>query len=387
MDAFGPLEPRSIAIHGTIDVVVSTREGFVLATDSRVTLDAGTHRDDAQKLFPVGKSAACVIAGLVGADFGAEGFHLTDAVGSHVLELDKWASGRPVPAPDIVKAVARGLDSVTGLLLPTAARPVFVGEVSVVSIDPSGSPEWLTLGIPFSARYVGDKALFRSSEPQYYVHTTGIGLRFDVQALGQPQVVNALISAGGTGAKVCGAQPGQPGWCVDPKFTHSAVTREFYSRKRLGTLDGFTLKSAIELAKTLVQATVQTAQPSWGVGGPADVLAVTKAGTRWIARKSEQSFPPPFHQTAADLTLANGGEPLDGLQCLLCTFENMKLSYNGDGRVELVRPEFTGTCELTVGRKAREEMPEDVEYLERAAFGHCEVKEVEVACAAPICIH
>jgi 20S proteasome alpha/beta subunit len=386
-EVFGPLELKSVAIHGTIDIVISTREGFVLATDSRVTLGTGTHRDDAQKLFPVGRGTACVIAGLVGADFGAEGFHLTDAVGSHIMELDRWAQGRPVGAHDVVKAVARGLDSVTGLLLPAPTRPMFIGEVSAVSIDPSGSPEWITLAIPFNTRYVDGQALFQSSPPEYYVHTTGLGLRFDVQALGQPQVVNALIGAHSANAKICGTQPGQLAWCVDPRFTHSAVMREFYSRKRLGTLDGFTLKSAIELARTLIQATVETAQPSWGVGGPIDVLTVTRTGARWVTQKSEQSLPPPFHKTAEALRLMNGGEPLDGLQCLLCTFENMKLSYNGDGRVELVRPQFEGTCELTVGRKAREQMPEDVKYLERAVSGHCDVKQVELACAAPICIH
>src|SRR5579864_3941008 len=76
-----PVEMKSVAIHGTIDVVVSTREGIVLASDSRVTRTDGSHIDDAQKLFPVGTHAACVIAGLVGADLGAQGFHLADTLG------------------------------------------------------------------------------------------------------------------------------------------------------------------------------------------------------------------------------------------------------------------------------------------------------------------
>lgn len=384
---FGPLPVTSVSVHGTIDVVIATREGFVLATDSRASKSDGTNRDDAQKLFKVGKRTACVIAGLVGADIGAEGFHLTDTIGSHIVELDRRAQDHTVSASDVARAVARGLDSVSGLLLPAPTRPTIDGEVSIVSIDPAGRREWITFAIPFDSKYTESQAFFQSSTPIYYVHTTNLGPRFDIQALGQPQVVNALIGADSANARICGTQPGEPGWCVDSKFTHSAVMREFYLRKRMGTLDGFTLKSAIELARTLIQATLETSQPSWGVGGPTDMLTLTRTGARWVTQKSEQTLPPPFHQTVKAVTLMNGGEPLDGLQCLLCTFDNMKLSYNGDGRVELVRPQFEGTCELTVGKKAREQRPDDVEYLERVVSGHCQIKQVEVACAAPICIH
>jgi 20S proteasome alpha/beta subunit len=384
---FGPLELKSVSVHGTIDVVIATRQGYVLATDSRATLSGGTYRDDAQKLFTIGERAACVIAGLTGADFGAEGFHLTDAIGSHIAELDRWAHGHPVGASDIAKAVASGLDSVSGLLLPAPARPMLVGEVSIVSIGPSGKPEWVSLAMPFNSTYVDGQAIFQSSTPMYYVHATSLGLRFDIQALGQPQVVNALIDADSANARICRTQPGQPGWCVDPKFTHSAVMREFYLRKRLGTLDGFSLKSAIELSRTLIQATLETAQSSWGVGGPIDVLTVTKTGARWIVHKSEQSLPPPFHKTVVNVRLMNGEEPLDGLQCLLCTFENMKLYYSGNGRVELVRPRFEGTCELTLGSKAGEQRPDDVRYLKRLVSGHCETKQSESACPAPICFN
>ena len=200
------------------------------------------------------------------------------------------------------------------------------------------------------------------------------GLRFDIQALGQPQVVNALISADWATARVCNTQPGQPNWCVDRRFTHSAIMREFYRRKRSGTLDGFRLKDGIELAKTLIQATVKTAQPSWGVGGPIDILTVTKAGARWVAQKNEQALPPPFHERLRHITMMNGLEHLDGLQCLLCTFQNMQLFYNGAGRVELVRPRFEGNCELTLGVEARQQKPLDVQYLERLVSGHGQIK-------------
>jgi hypothetical protein len=214
------------------------------------------------------------------------------------------------------------------------------------------------------------------NQPHDWVHSTSLGLRFDIQALGQPQVVNGLVSADLVSTRICGTQPGQPTWCVEPSFTDSPIMREFYRRKRSGTLDEFTLKDGIELARTLIQATLKTAQPSWGVGGPIDILTVTKTGTHRVAQKHEQTVPPPFHESMRFNTFANSVEPvdLDGLQCLLCTFRNVNLFYNGTGRVELVRPRFEGSCELTLGGEAREQRPQDVEYLEHLVSGHCQIK-------------
>lgn len=54
-----PAQLESAYLHGTIDVVVSTREGFVLATDSRGTREGAdgalSISDDQQKSFPIGK--------------------------------------------------------------------------------------------------------------------------------------------------------------------------------------------------------------------------------------------------------------------------------------------------------------------------------------------
>ena len=60
-------------MQGSVDVVISTRYGFVLATDSRLTHrfeSQITYSDDTQKLFPVGAHSACVIAGLIGSGVG-----------------------------------------------------------------------------------------------------------------------------------------------------------------------------------------------------------------------------------------------------------------------------------------------------------------------------
>jgi hypothetical protein len=253
--------------------------------------------------------------------------------------------------------------------------PAVDAEVSIVSIDSSNKPAWVTFAVPFQLLVEGGEDFIEAGTPIYVLHSTNMGLRFDVQALGQPQVVNALLNAKTTNDEVCGAQPAETRWCVSPQITHSQIFRTFYRRKASGTLDSFTLKEGVDLAQAFVQATLQTSLPSWGVGGPIDVLTLTQHGTTWKVQKHEQEFPPAFHEYRRQISMANGNELLDGLQCLLCRFENMTLRYEGLAPVELVRPKFEGKCELLLGNNARKQRPIDVQYLEQLVAGHCSVRE------------
>src|SRR5690242_19505535 len=99
-----PLQPTSNYVHGTIAIVVSTRDGFVLATDSRASNSDGTHTDDARKAFTVGSRAACVFAGLVGSEIGMEGYRLRDAIGSHLTMLDKQVAHQSSSALELARA-------------------------------------------------------------------------------------------------------------------------------------------------------------------------------------------------------------------------------------------------------------------------------------------
>ncbi len=82
-------------IHGTIDVVISTREGFVLATDSRGTTEGRlekTYTDDVQKLFLIGDHTACVIAGVSGSELGSGALRPREAIGTDLMALDRLAA-------------------------------------------------------------------------------------------------------------------------------------------------------------------------------------------------------------------------------------------------------------------------------------------------------
>jgi 20S proteasome alpha/beta subunit len=118
-----PPELRGAFIHGTIDLIISTREGFVLATDSRITNSDGTHSDNGEKLFAIGKHSAVTIAGIVGASAGSQGFTLRDAIASSLLTMDKLSQGKYISASTVAAVAASGAEGVFWLLTGPGPMP------------------------------------------------------------------------------------------------------------------------------------------------------------------------------------------------------------------------------------------------------------------------
>jgi len=152
--------------------------------------------------------------------------------------------------------------------------------------------------------------------------------------------------------------------------------KQFYERKQQGHLDEYNLEEATELAKALVSATITSVPSQAGVGGPIDVLTVTKNGVHWVQRKERSApFPPPFRARFVVSTFGGGKQPLDGLECVRCTFRDIEFSYAGDGDVELLAPDIEGHCQLKVLPGARRKMPVVVDRLKRALANKCEITE------------
>jgi hypothetical protein len=364
-----PAQLRSTYIHGTIDVVVSTREGFVLATDSRGTYQKAngeiSYSDDQQKAFPVGSRSACVVAGLIGSEIGIDGFELRTAIGTYLESLDHQttATSAPISATRLGEFFSFGLQSVAGIMEPTPTpHPGFVGEISAVSISPSGEPDWVTVFLPLDVRSTDSGVTYYLvGAPIHTEHNQNLGLRFGVDAIGMPGVVNQLIKATGPSANA---------------YSQSPSMKLFYERKQQGGLDKYSLMEAIELAKGLAAATIAAEPPNGGVGGPIDVLTVTKDGVRWIQKKERSApFPPPYRIMLVASSMGSGRQPLDGLNLVRPTLNNMDLSFAGDGNVQLLKPIINGSCRLRILPGARRKMPVVVDRLKRTLAGKCEIVE------------
>lgn len=79
--------------HGTIVVIVAAKNGYALAADSQLTVEDAKgkvldKRYDGQKLFPVGKFTACVVAGNDSSSARGDGFVLEGSVAREMASTD-----------------------------------------------------------------------------------------------------------------------------------------------------------------------------------------------------------------------------------------------------------------------------------------------------------
>jgi hypothetical protein len=352
-------------IHGTIDVVLMTREGFALATDSRVTHSDGTYSDDQQKAFVIGGRVVCVIAGVIGSEIGVDGFRLRDAIASHLAVLNSRASSLRghLSALEVARTFEHGFQGVVGLLNPgTRSTPSIVAGVSIVSVSSEGEPEWTTFYLPIDMRSSSEGGPYLTTgAPFYLYHPLNLGLRFDIEAIGYPEVVRVLVRADSPGSDA---------------YSSSEIMRKFYALKAEGRLDQLRLAEAAELARTLVDATIALAPPGAGVGGPVDVITVSRDGVTWLQKKHNPApIPPPYRLRLFSSSVSKGRQELDGLECVRCTFTDVDFTYRGDADVQLIGCEFEGSCKLTLSDDAMRKNPRAVQRLRKLLSGKCEVIE------------
>lgn len=362
--AHDPLRNADI-VHGTIDVVVATREGFVLASDSRATHLNQTHSDDAQKLFTVGKDTACVVAGLIQTGVGDHDFHVLDSIAAHLRRMDQVLSS-PDSAPVNAFLVSREFESsfrgMVGLLerRPDGIIPGSAGAVSVVSIDTAGKPQWISFYVPI--QIIDDNAtrgyLVTTGQPVLLYRPMELGLRFDVGVIGQPEIAWTMLQSDNPGTD---------------EFSRSPIMRKYYSLKKRGALDSLNLEDGVELAKTLVAATEELAPTSAGVGGPIDVATVTAQGVKWVQRKTAVAPPPLFRIRMEDSRISRA-MAIDGLECIRCTIaDGTVLLYSGEFDAQFIDPVFEGRCSLSVSPEASRSYPQTVRNLVKLVRDHCNV--------------
>ena len=351
------LNPRIAIDRGTVDVVISTTEGFVLATDSRLTTKtvSGTrHSDDIQKLFPVGTHTACVVAGLQASRVGSGALRLANAIGTTLLGLDRLAFTNPITAENIVTSYYFAMEQIGELGNWPRNEISQVGELSVVSINPDGTSDWISLSVPLKAAENNAGGGLSVGALTYLIRATGTRLHFAFDVIGQRVIANRLLRAN---------RPGRD------KDGRSRIMKRYYRLKRAGQLDRFTLADAIILARELVQATIDFAPQSWGVGGPIDLATVTRTGVHWIQRKSGNAPLPTPHIRVTNSTFGPSPQVLDNLQCINCDFTDSHLLFAGTADVQLLDSKFGGKCRLVITPEAKRHRPDTVEALQQL-IGH-----------------
>ncbi len=206
--ASGVGEPvKSALTHGSIGIVISTKEGFVLATDGKATISDEEHVSSgrAQRLFPVGNHAACIIAGLIGSEVQSgtrrSRFELSEALGAHLRLADESAraSNLDFPPEQLINRVQFALSRIVALASgDTRIKSGVVSEASAVFFGPDGTRQWITANLSVAEREVASGR--RSpvvSNASYVRDSENLVTGFGIDVIGENGLAAQMLLANG----------------------------------------------------------------------------------------------------------------------------------------------------------------------------------------------
>jgi hypothetical protein len=344
-------------VHGTIVIVVSTKDGFVLAGDSRGSRGCTAVPGEFEKVFSFGKRSAIVVAGMI-ASYDRTG-ELGEAIATQLHSLDQ-----SVPAseaqPQATTTMWNFVDIISresSLLDPDEPLGSPIAAASAVSINENGIPEWLTLNLA----------------PVIRMHREGrrsVGVRVKSFADAPASRVQSLGSGSGVVQQLVGLDHAT----AANAYSQKEIMQKYYSLKRIGKLADLTLDDGKELAHLLVEAAINYAatQPCLGIGGSIDVLTITRTGTEWVQKKSEIApSPSAYRVRVVDSEMVGS---LDGGEWLRGTVPaNGTVTFSGNADVRLVSPKFEGPCTFLIGENAQRRMPAAADRLKATLKRSCDV--------------
>jgi hypothetical protein len=356
-------QARADLIHGTIVVVVSTKDGFVLAGDSRGSIGCDPAPGEFEKVFAIGKRAGIVVAGLIGSGDSDRQLRATIAKVLHSADEAARNYGDRQPQATIaISEFVRGVQEEMTLLddsLHLQSSPI--AAASAVSVSDKGIPEWITLElVPVHLNYAPDDE------------------RWDVKIARFIDPPESKVAALGAGTGVVQQLLNLDG--PDPTIIDSSndIMTRYYSLKREHRLAELTLSDGKALAPLLVKAAISYANSHpnecLGIGGEIQALAVTKEGPEWFMSLDRSKLPPPEPNFIVRVGHSDMYGRLDGVQWLRGDVpEGAILRFDGDLDVRIIQARFAGKCTFLLSEAAERKMPETANRLKSVLGSHCEV--------------
>jgi hypothetical protein len=261
-------------LHGTVVVVVSTKEGFVLGSDSRLTnLQTGQPAPyGGEKVFLMGDRAAIAIAGLVSSSLALQPSIAESLAGDFRLhnKLMK-ADGNPweQQATGPLGWFLSRFDSLLQLIDTGVELDSRLAAASAVSVSNDGVPEWITVYLHAWKRY--DQT---GTQRWDYRRDFKDPPASRVVVMAPPEYedfVNQILDRN--------PRPGDPVLQIE-------ALRHYFTLKRTGQLSNLTIDDGMALAEFLIRAAISRAARNHflGIGGDIQLLEVTRDGSAWIHR-------------------------------------------------------------------------------------------------------
>jgi hypothetical protein len=357
--AVAQTEPDPSFVHGTIVVVVSTKDGFVLAGDSR-----GTGRNcqplpgEYEKVFSVGPRSGIVVAGVIGSWLEQ---NVAESIAGMMHDAADYSDRQPAEATSLIRDFSSGVEGVLALLDGAEEVPSPVAAASAVSISKSGGREWITLYLD-PVRRLDSFGIERwAAKVDHFVDPPDS----EVVALGAGQgLVERLI----------GRDSPDP----DEPNSQQDIMKRYYLLKREHQLSQLTLGDGQLLAQSLVKAVITFASEHpaqcFGIGGDVQVLDVTRDGMNWILPLDKSKLAPPTPSYRMRFVNSTMRGRLDGAQWVRGQMSaNAAVTFSGDGDVAVVQPRFAGNCTFLLIDGAEIKMPSTAQKLRTIFAPHCDV--------------
>jgi hypothetical protein len=346
-------------LHGTIVVVVSTKDGFVLAGDSRASRGCEAVPGEFEKVFSLGNRSGIVIAGMIGSqDPSGE---LSEAVATHLHYWDEASrQGSEPQATTVMWQFVQAVKDEAMLLDPDIALTSPVAEATAVSTNEKGVSEWITLTLAHVMRTARGGTRHFDVALQSYITEA------------PPSKVQSHGSGRDVTEKLLSLEQSNP---ANP-YSQEPTMEKYYSLKASNKLSELSLEDGEKLARVLVEAAINYAEghpeKCFGIGGSVDVLSLTDRGTKWVHKKASIAPRPPIYRArmldSQMVGQIDGGEWVRGRVPV-----NATIVFNGDLETRVVQTKFEGPCNFEVGQNAEQRMPTTTARL-KATFGKaCDV--------------
>ncbi|HEY1678303.1 MAG TPA: hypothetical protein VGG04_11380 [Candidatus Sulfotelmatobacter sp.] len=286
---------------GTLGLLIITQQGMVLAADSRTIYSDGAHDDDAVKIFQLGRSSGCMLAGTVLVQSGgfSRGFDLREEIRKVsqrprlIDDPDYFLTSLSLQLETAIYGAAAKMPPGEFFADDTDVASLLIGGYSVLKGEPALPDRYFEKAFKLSVltapgpSIAGGDGLGAYNQPHSEVlrryrtldvHGPG---PFAIFTNGNDQLLKSMLAHRKTF------------FLLTPRGLLREISLENLDREEaLNTyfelrdgnqLDSISLTQAVRLADSLIRINIELAGADLGIGGHVDIATITREdGFRWV---------------------------------------------------------------------------------------------------------
>jgi hypothetical protein len=296
---------------GTLGLLIITREGMVFGADSRTIYSSGAHDDSAVKIFQLGRSSGCMLAGtvFVQSNGSGGGFDL----GEEIREVSQRS--RLIDDPDyFLTSLSRQLENaIYGAGKQTTPGKFFKDDTDVASLliggysvstgEPALPDRYFEKAFKLSILTAPSPSIISESRDgiaaynqphsevlrKYQVLDVHGPGPFAIFTNGNDQLLKSILAHRRTFFLL--TPRGMLREISLTDLSHEDALNTYFELREGNQLDAMSLTQAVRLADSLIRINIELAGTDLGIGGQVDIATITRGdGFRWVPGHSPGEF-------------------------------------------------------------------------------------------------